>query len=168
MQITTERYESLREGKNKGDVEMGVEKGGEEAGVIGSPKHPMHARFFPRATQKSRRVACTRRGLCRDCSRYNDRLIKKRFVVAVNRGTRIYAALCTSYSSGLQSYAARELGKHVCQNASLFFFFFFFIEPTKAAASRNWRQPELGCGLQPLDQSLDSLDFFETFLQTLL
>lgn len=126
MQITTERYESLREGKNKGDVEMGVEKGGEEAGVIGSPKHPMHARFFPRATQKSRRVACTRRGLCRDCSRYNDRLIKKRFVVAVNRGMRIYAALCTSYSSGLQSYAARELGKHVCQNASLSFFFFFY------------------------------------------
>ena len=89
---------------------------------------------------------------------YNDRLIKKRFV-AVNRRTPSTPALCTSYSSGLQSYAARELGKHVCQNASFFsslslslsfslthtlsflfsflslFFFALFIEPTEAEAT---------------------------------
>lgn len=136
MQITTVkrtvRYESLarrEEGKKRGDVDG---KRRPVLSMLGSPKHPRARAFFSLSDAKIAPRSLHGRGLCRDCSGYNDRLIKKRFV-AVNRGTRIYAALCTSYSSGLQSYAARELGKHVCQNASCppsLSFSFFFTEST--------------------------------------
>lgn len=151
-------------GEREGGKNVNVEERGEVLSMLGSPKHPrrpMHARFFPWATQKSRRVACTGEGFVAIVRPYDDRLIKKRFV-AVNRGTRIYAALCTSYSSRItNSHMRREnlANTSVKTLPPLFLSFFFFHR-----RFRNWRRPKLGCYPHPwITSILYSLDFLETF-----
>ena len=134
-------YESVSGARGRGEKTW-MEKGGEELSMLDSPKHPrrpMHARFFPWATQKSRRVACTGEGFVAIVRPYDDRLIKKRFV-AVNRGTRIYAALCTSYSSRItNSHMRREnlANTSVKTLPPLFLSFFFFIGDFAIGGGQN-------------------------------
>lgn len=155
MQITTVkrtvRYESLagREGGEK-TVEMWMEKGGRCYRCSVPRNIRVHARFFPWATQKSRRVACTGEGFVAIVRGTTTVWLKRdssRWIVG-----REYTRLCAprirqDYSHMRRENLANTSVKTLPVPPPSLFLFFHRIDRRRQRRFRNWRRPELGCGL---------------------
>lgn len=143
------RIVSAARGRGK-NVEMWMEKGGRCYRCSVPRNIRVHARFFPWATQKSRRVACTGEGfvaivrgtttvwLKRDSSRW----------IAGREYTRLCAPrIRQDYSHMRRENLANTSVKTLPVPPPSLFLFFHRIDRRRQRRFRNWRRPELGCGL---------------------
>lgn len=120
--------------RRKGEEKVGWrgEKSWERSSVLSAvswlakyPRRPIYAVFFLSDAKIARTRDVCARGLCCDCPGYNDRLIKKRFVV-VNRRT-VNTRLCAPRIRQDYSHMRRENLANT--SVKTLFFLPLFIEP---------------------------------------